>query len=144
MCTRSRDYDSPPGQIRCVHTDTQVAVPTKNNLDIPGWEESGTLTNLPRGRPQRCTTPSQDQEIVAATKDSPHTNVVAIRDALHLDASVWTVRKRVLEAGLHHRVPAAKEHLTQQHREGRLQFAREYVNRGDEVWGRVCHESMIS
>lgn len=103
---------------------------------IHRWEGSGDLRNLPGGRPQRCTTPAQDQAIIAAAEDTPHTNAVAIRDELHLDASVWTVRRRLHEAGLHHRVPAAKERLTQQHREGRLHFAREYVNRGDEFWSR--------
>lgn len=101
------------------------------------WTENGNLTNLPKGRPQRCTTPAQDREIVAAAEDRPLSNAVEIRDALHLDASVWTVRRRLHGAGLHHRTPAAKERLTQQHRQGRLQFAREYVNRGDDFWGRV-------
>ena len=58
------------------------------------WEESGNLNDRPRGRPPRCTTPAQDQQITAAAADSPFTNAVAIRDALHLEVSATTARRR--------------------------------------------------
>ncbi|KAK3891130.1 hypothetical protein Pcinc_004923 [Petrolisthes cinctipes] len=43
-------------------------------------------------------TVDQDRIITAAAEANPHTNAVAIRDTLHLDASVWTVTRRLHEA----------------------------------------------
>lgn len=67
---------------------------------INRWEESGNLNDRPRGRPPRCTTPAQDQQITAAAADSPFTNAVAIRDALHLEVSATTVRRRLHSQGI--------------------------------------------
>lgn len=108
-----------------------------NNGCYNRCHESCNMANLPGGRPPRCTTPAQDNNITAAAEANPHTNAVAIRDTPHLNASVWTVRRRLHEAGVHHRVPAAKDRLTQQHRDGRLQFAREHVKKGYDFWERV-------
>lgn len=68
---------------------------------------------------------------------NPQTNAVAIRESLHLDVSNMTVRRVLHEAGLHRRTPAKKEFLTDQHREGRLRFAQQYVDRPEDFWKRV-------
>ncbi|KAG7173707.1 putative Transposable element Tc1 transposase-like 49, partial [Homarus americanus] len=61
----------------------------------------------------------------------------AIREALHLDICAQTVRSHLHEAVIQNRVPAIKERLTYQHRNGRLQFAQQYVGEDLEFWSRV-------
>ncbi|KAK4314369.1 hypothetical protein Pmani_014323 [Petrolisthes manimaculis] len=83
-----------------------------NNLGISTgtvsrWINSGILENLPRGRPPRTTTPDEDQQIIQGAEENPHTNAVAIRNDQHLAVSVWTVRRRLREDDLHHRVPGS-------------------------------------
>lgn len=100
-------------------------------------EETDHYANLPRGRPPRRTTPAEDHDILRSVEADPQSNAVAIRDALHLDVTARTVRRRMHSAGVHHRTPAIKEFLTQEHREGRLRFAQQYVNSQDDFWERV-------
>ncbi|KAK4306442.1 hypothetical protein Pmani_021738 [Petrolisthes manimaculis] len=100
-------------------------------------EDTDWYGNLPRGRPPRCTTPAQRRDILQAAEADPQTNAVAIRESLHLDVSERTVRRVLHEAGVHHRTPANKEFLTDQHREGRLLFAQQYVDKPEEFWKRV-------
>ncbi|KAG7175263.1 putative Transposable element Tc1 transposase-like 20 [Homarus americanus] len=81
-----------------------------------------------RPRPQ-LTTQGEYAAIRAAIRNNPFSNPVAIREALHL-VSAQTVRSRLHEAGIQHRVPAIKERLTDQHRTGSRQFA-------SNMWGRT-------
>ncbi|KAG7157193.1 putative Transposable element Tc1 transposase-like 40 [Homarus americanus] len=79
----------------------------------------------------RVTTPQEDEHIRQAVEENPFTNAVAIRDELLLNvSSEETVRRRLHEAGIHHRVFASRERLTDQHRATRLAFARQYTGEG--------------
>ncbi|KAG7164305.1 putative Transposable element Tc1 transposase-like 27 [Homarus americanus] len=71
-----------------------------------------------RPRP-RLTTGDEDAAIIAAIRNNPFSNPVAIREALHLDRA-QTARSRLHEVSIQQRVPAIKERLTDQHRTGRL------------------------
>lgn len=75
--------------------------------------------------------------IIAAAEADHHTNAVAIRDSLQLEVSARTVRRRLHEAGIHHRTPALKERLTEQHRAGRLAFAQLYSEQDEDFWRRA-------
>ena len=101
------------------------------------WEESADLTDHRRGRPARKTTPEEDRQICQAADENPFTNAVAIRDNLNLDISARTIRRRLHEGNIHHRTPAIKQKLTDQHRASRLLFAQQYVDRDLDFWGRV-------
>lgn len=101
------------------------------------WEEEGNLEDRRRSGAPRKTTPDVDQRILEAATSHPMTNAVAIRDDLQLEISSDTVRRRLKEAGVHHRVPAVKEMLTERHRQNRLRFAETYVNENLDYWGRV-------
>ena len=106
-----------------------------------------------RRPPPRRTTRQHDDNIIRAAEEDPFTNVVAIRERLQLDVLAMTVRRRLHEAGIHHRVEAGiyhrveagihhrvlpkKESLTEQHRAGRLAFAQRYVGEDLEFWSRV-------
>ncbi|KAK3871940.1 hypothetical protein Pcinc_022947 [Petrolisthes cinctipes] len=89
-------------------------------------EETGDLTDL-------------DAAIKRAVEDDPFTNAVRIREELQLKASAETVRRCLNGSGLHHRVPAVKERLTDQHRAARLAFARRYVEKDLDIWSRRLH-----
>ena len=78
------------------------------------------MNDRPRGRPPRCTTSAQDQQITTAAADIPFTNAVAIRDALHLEVSA-----------------AKKECLTEQHRAARFALSQRYVDVAEEFWNRA-------
>lgn len=105
---------------------------------IQRWHESGDLRDCPRGRPPRVTTPEVDQRIRQTSEDDPIENhAVRIREMLNLEASVHTVRRRLHEQGRHHRTPAPKQALTEEHCAYRLLFAQAYVEKDLDFWGRV-------
>ena len=83
------------------------------------------------------TSQAKDALIVATARATPLTNAVAIRDHLHLEVSARTIRRRLHEEGLHHRTPAKKERLTDEHRARRLAFAQLHADKDMEFWGRA-------
>lgn len=64
----------------------------------------------------------------------PLTNAVAVREALHMDVSPLTARRRLHKHGSHYRIPMCKEKLNEGHRQGGLQFTQQYVGW---IFGRV-------
>ena len=101
------------------------------------YEESGILKDLPRtGRPRQVTA-HDTERIVDYVSEHPFTNAVDIKTQLQLDFSARTIRRRLHETGLHHRVPAVKEFLEARHVEARLSFAEEYVEKTLDFWGRT-------
>ena len=105
---------------------------------VQRWHESGDLTDRPRGRPPRVTTPEVDQRIRQASEDNPiNNNAVRIGELLHLDVSAHTVRRRLHQQDRHHRTPAIKQALTEEHRANRLLFAQAYVDKDLDFWSRV-------
>ena len=83
------------------------------------------------------TTPEENERILRAPAETRFTTATAIREALHLQVSATTVRRRLHEAGLHHRVPARKERLTAAHRAGRLDFANQHIGHDLNFWSRA-------
>lgn len=61
--------------------------------------------------------------IIAAIRDHPFTNALVTRLWVQVDVSPSTTRLRLHKEGIRHRVPAVKEKLTAEHRDGRLKFA---------------------
>lgn len=106
-------------------------------LWLERYDTSGSLKDLPRSGRPRVTNAAENERIVRDIAEHPFTNAVAVRSRLQLDVSVRTVRRRLHESGLHHRVPAVKERLEDRHREGRLRFAQQYVEENLDFWGRV-------
>ena len=113
-----------------------VSLPTVR-LWCRRWEESGNLNDLPRSGAPRKTTPEDDGAIVEEAVNNPHINAVAIKAQLHLDVSDETIRKRLHENGIHHRIPAVKGVLGDIHKRNRLDFARRYVDEGMDCCSRV-------
>ena len=113
-----------------------VSLPTVR-LWCRRWEESGNLNDLPRSGAPRKTTLEDDGANVEEAVNNPHINAVDIKAQLHLDVSDETIRKRLHENGIHHRIPALKGVLGDIHKRNRLDFARRYVDEGMDFWSRV-------
>ncbi|KAK3894362.1 hypothetical protein Pcinc_001899 [Petrolisthes cinctipes] len=92
-------------------------------------EEIGNLLDAERRPRPRLTSRAQDEAIQQAVRDDPFTNAVSIRKRLRLNVNAQTVRRRLREAGLRHRIPARKERLSEEHRAARLAYARHYDRR---------------
>ncbi|KAK3860803.1 hypothetical protein Pcinc_033171 [Petrolisthes cinctipes] len=61
----------------------------------------------------------------------------SIREQLSLEVSADTVRRRLHQEGILHRVPAKNEYLADIHGAARLIFAQQYVEKGMEFWVRT-------
>ncbi|KAK4310998.1 hypothetical protein Pmani_017472 [Petrolisthes manimaculis] len=72
------------------------------------WRAEGDLRDRPRSGAPRRTTPVEDNEIVEEASIHPITNAMAIRDNLQLQVSSDTVRRRLRERGLLHRIQQKK------------------------------------
>ncbi|KAK4306642.1 hypothetical protein Pmani_021536 [Petrolisthes manimaculis] len=97
------------------------------------WDEEGNLADKPRSGAPRKTTRAKDEVIRQSSKRNPFT----LQSDLQLYITARTVRKRLHEAGIHHRIPAIKEFLTDTHCQNRLQFALEHEYNGLDFWSRV-------
>lgn len=95
-------------------------------LWITRWETHGNVSVARRtGRP-RCTTDLQNQRIVRQFEANGFTRVRNV--AIEVNVSTSTIRRRLEDAGWHHRHPARKLKLTQRHKDERLEFARQYLD----------------
>ncbi|KAG7171123.1 hypothetical protein Hamer_G013928 [Homarus americanus] len=87
-----------------------------------------------RSRQPRLTRAADDVRIVADIRDHPSTNEVATTERPHWRSRLGQFRRRFHGIGIHHRVPAVKERLEDQHRVGRLQFpGQELISRMKKV-----------
>ncbi|KAL7630239.1 UNVERIFIED_CONTAM: hypothetical protein RMT77_019618 [Armadillidium vulgare] len=100
-------------------------------------EEDGNLCDRPSPAKPRKTTQQQDREIVTCVQTNPFTNAKQIKRELQLEVTTTTIRRRLREAGYHHRKPALKEKLREQHRTARLSFANEHIEKDITYWSNV-------
>lgn len=101
------------------------------------WETEGDLRDHPRSGPPKKTTPDDDRRIIGEAARTPLISAVEIRNRLQLQVTSQTVRNRLHDSSVHHRIPAEKEKLTERHRNNRLLFAQQHVNEDLDFWGRV-------
>ncbi|KAH8029148.1 hypothetical protein HPB51_023688 [Rhipicephalus microplus] len=104
---------------------------------IQAYRQTGGISDRDRAGRSRCTDDEVDRLIIAAVVADPHVTAKCIKDALHLNASIWTIRRRLAEAGLADCVAAQKPHITNRQRFMRLQFARSVQTWGSEEWGEL-------
>ncbi|KAK3882312.1 hypothetical protein Pcinc_013305 [Petrolisthes cinctipes] len=101
------------------------------------WQEKGRLTDLERRPRSRVTSVDEDEDLLQAAERMLFKPATEVREAVGLQVSMTTVRRRVHAAGNHHRAPAKKERLTDAHRAARLAFAQEYAAKDMEFWERT-------
>ena len=56
---------------------------------------------------------------------------------MNIDVSVYTVKRRLHDGGLHRYIPACEEKLTAHHRALRLKFAEQYLDWVIEDWAKL-------
>ena len=90
--------------------------------------------------------PGRDALIIDIATQNPLTTAVQVKITTQVNVGVHTVRKRLPEAGPHHRTPATKPFFTQANREGRLGFALEYFSAEAAFWKKVvfCDEKTFA
>lgn len=107
------------------------------NRIIQKYRDEGLLEDAPHNRRPRATTVDEDHQIVAAVAVNPFQSAREVREALAIEASVQTVRRRFSEAGLASRMAAQKPLLTESNKRDRLRFAREHESWTREDWAKV-------
>ncbi|KAH8042024.1 hypothetical protein HPB51_019765 [Rhipicephalus microplus] len=102
---------------------------------IQAYRQTGGISA--RDQAGRCTDDEVDRLIIAAVGAVPHITAKGIKYALHLNASIWTIRRKSAEAGLANCVAFQKPHITDRQRFMRLQVARSVQTWGSKEWGEV-------
>jgi|TARA_B110000196_G_C21098214_1_gene641179 transposase len=94
--------------------------------------ESGSpLANI-KGRKKKTnfsTSPQQDEEIEQLSRAHPFKTPRRIKDELHLNCSLATIKRRLRKVHLNGRIPAYKSFLTQESKKKRLDFCKANVRR---------------
>ena len=112
-----------------------------NRKTVDRWlkrdEEIGSIKDLPRSGRPRITSPNQDRDISLMASRDPFTNATKIRETLAIPVSNSTIRERLKEADLKCRTPATKDVLRPEHKQARMNFATEHVEKDLDFWGRV-------
>lgn len=107
------------------------------NRIVQAYRYEGRIGDAPRGHPARATTEDEDRLIVAAAVANPFISSREIREALAVDASDSTVRRRLRSVGLRSAIAAQKPLLSAANKEARLRFAISHQSWTVEDWGRV-------
>lgn len=100
-------------------------------------EDNTSIDDRPRSGRPRKTTQEQDRAIHQKARGNPFISSIQIRNELQLPVCSRTVRVRLRAAGLKCRTPAKKDVLKPAHKEARMRFAAEHIEKGLDFWGRV-------
>ena len=104
---------------------------------IKRWKDVRSIESDKRSGRPRKTTEEEDKIIVQMAENNPFIPSTSIQQNLNIDLSKSTIGKRLKEAGFRSRIPAEKEMLTQTHKEKRLQFSENFVEKDMDYWLRV-------
>lgn len=105
---------------------------------INKFEQENTIARRPgSGRPRK-TNFKTDRLIGRASKKDPTLTASQIKNDLKIEnVSNRTIRRRLVEHGLHGRRPSKKPLISKKNRRARLEFAREHVNWNPKKWFNV-------
>lgn len=101
------------------------------------WQTEGSLETRPRSGRPRVLTGEVQEHLVRVTQETPFMSSVQLTRHLELRCHPRTVRRTLHLNSIHAFVPAAREKLTQTHKESRLGFALEYLPYDEEFWKSV-------
>ncbi|KAJ8883988.1 hypothetical protein PR048_015844 [Dryococelus australis] len=104
--------------------------------------ETGNVNGRPRSGCPRVTTPAQDRYMRINTPRNNNSSTASeiryrLRAASGVQLSDQTVRNRLREGGLRARRPMRRPYRNRQHRQNRLQWARDHQKRTAGVWSHV-------
>lgn len=86
--------------------------------------EEGSVEDRPRAPPPRVITPDRVAHMIDVYNSEPFTKTSQF--ALEYECSMKTVRRALHQAGIHHRRPAKKIILSEELKQARVRFARDY------------------
>lgn len=95
-----------------------------------------TPSNETRGRP-RVMSWKLVSRVVRYTKHNPFSSSTKVRDELSVNASVQTIRRRLLENNLAARSPRKVPLLTKKHVSKRIKFAQEHIDWPAQKWRNI-------
>ena len=101
------------------------------------WLAQEDTQDSPRSGRKRKTTAEQDAAVVAEAKETKFTTPRRIRRKLGIDASVDTIDRRLIVAGLPGRIARHVFQLTDDHKRQRLSFAHGYSRWTEDDWCRI-------
>lgn len=96
-----------------------------------------TLQTLHKGGRRRKTTEREDYLIAREIKKNPDVTAKEIKEALGLNASVMTIRRRAINSNLKSYKPANKPLLSKRHIKARLVFAKNHASWSSQKWKTV-------
>ena len=111
-------------------------------------EKNITKENAPReGRP-RVTTQAQDRALkIKSVRNRKQTAVSLAAEMKDLNTkinpSVWTVRRRLRDAGLPARKARKKPLLTKAHKKARLAWTKNHANWTEDQWSKVFGQMLV-
>jgi len=111
-------------------------IPCHKNT-VRHWLAQEDTHDSPRSGRKRKTTAEQDAAIIAEAKETKFTTPRRIRRKLGMDASVDTIDRRLIDAGLPGRIARHVFQLTDEHKRQRLSFAHGYSRWTEEGWCKV-------
>lgn len=105
---------------------------------INHFQKFGTHNNVQRKTRPRKTSPRIDRKISKLSKIDPKKSAKDIQreilNEIDTPVSVWTIRRRLVEAGLHGRVSRKKPLVTPNQRKRRIEFARSHSSWSTQQW----------
>ena len=108
---------------------------------VKRFNEFGVYTRRNRCGRKKCTSERDNRFITLnVLRDRKLTSVEMknrLEDVRQVQVSDRTIRRRLFDIGLRSRRPATGLELLRQHRVGRLRFAREHENWGNEEWSNI-------
>lgn len=118
---------------------------TVSNVYNKWLEKGNTINDRQNCRRERHTTPAQDQTIVLQSRQDPFKPATRIVQELQLPVSAKTVIRRLNANGLKSCWAARKETLTQRHRDERIGFALQHLEKTPDDWRNAvfCDESCV-
>jgi transposase len=101
------------------------------------WSDTGDVEDVPRsGRPP-IISPSQKEKLIETVKNNEDMSIRGLIEESKVDiskTSAWNVMKGY---GFKCKTQSIKWSMEPHHKEGRLKWAKEYINKSDEFWQRV-------
>lgn len=101
------------------------------------WETELTVARRPGGGAPRKSTPAEDRALRDYMHDHPFADVTYAINVTNFPGSNQTGLRRLRENGIKRYAAAAKENMTQAHKQARLQFAEQYLNQPVDFWQNV-------
>lgn len=101
------------------------------------WQEEQRLERPVRQGVGKVSNNEEDNALVEYIRQNPFQTAVKAREETLFPGSVITARRRLKQSGLKNCAAVSKTFLSNDHKQRRIQFANEFLNRGHEFWNNV-------